>query len=239
MRVEREFCTNGEPITVIYDQAENAVLIDGSYWFDYFLGNETALELEAILKEARKGIPYLLDLGFYRKFDKCLKYFDERFCPWGSERGHHIENQTALHAIIDAFEKLGDDGQETLLNMYLSKADLRPRRALNNGSWPEKFFEAAVSLRDEEKRSKGRSRDNVTRAKLMLGSVAYDLFQELGLHCAVTNTGHFAGFVKVLWSDPELGDGKGAPNYMEDYLKEIRDSQDAWHRWVEGGKLFI
>lgn len=230
------FDTEGERVVVHYydetgkasyvqpfeDCSEDAIL--------YIISDKTMYELEAILELAGGNLTFNQKRKLYSDFNTCLRFFELSFALYG-----RIENQKALDDLIIAFDALGFDGQTTLLETFLRKGRFKYPGGLSNGADPEGFLKTAKSLLTEV-RTPGRKRDYGTETKIMLARTAWGLFEELGLKTPITNTGHLAQFISVLWKDPALGELRGSPEDLRDYLREIKKDKETAAKKI-GGEL--
>jgi hypothetical protein len=226
MKIERGVDTEGVGVTAFYDDDGKLVYAQrdsdcGPDSMDYIISNKTIKELKAILKQAGCSLPPDLEWKFYCNFNNRLMELEWRFNP---ELGGAVEKQAALLNLIRAFEALGPDGQETLTNAYRYTAGLHPANRRAQFSTASEFLIAAKSLLTQPE-GRGRKRDYGTETKIMLAGCAWDLFEALGLKTPITNTGHLAQFISVLWKDPALGELRGSPEDLRDYLREIKKTK--------------
>lgn len=239
--IEWDVDTEGEPVVVFYDEAGKVQFVQrGAGFYEdeicYIISDKTITELEAILKQAGKSWTFKQKRKLYFDFNTCLRFYELAFALGSGT----VEKQTALNNLIKAFEALGDDGQRTLLETFFLKGQYgRKRGGLHH--FPQTYFlEAARSLLTKTPKQ-GRPRDYGTETKILLARCAWDLFEELGIKTATTNTGHLARFVSVLWNDPALnetyfGSLKGSPSDLRDYLREIKKDKEKG-RSEKGGEL--
>ena len=229
MRVEKD--TRGNDVVISYDKDGKFEWGVRDYEFLdrplYMITDDTVAKLEVIVNKQdatlypkTKGgrsndIPLNMN-HLVAHINECMIFFESDFVYMNS-----VENQTALRALLKAFNELGEEGGATVLHHYLENAGVkRTHRKPGGYLSPRDFSEAVGGLIHGKKSGGGRRSRYADKTRKMLFDVGYRLFLELELEPTIAEGGDFGTFMRTILNDPALKDLGRPPDNLKALIQQ-------------------